>query len=87
MGGGIASAAAAVTGRSATVFNAAGVHVNTVAAYGASLSNASVRHYYSSFDLLRIGNAFTPARVPRQQIPLGSAGLHGMGSVCGAVGC
>lgn len=84
LGGGIASA---VTGGSATVFNAAGVHANTVAAYGASLSGASVRYYYSSFDVLRIGNALSPASVPGQGISLGAAGFHGIGGVCNAMGC
>jgi len=87
LGGGIASAAAAVTGRHATVFNAAGVHANTVTRYGASLSGASVRSYYSSFDVLGIGNALTPASRVGQQISLGSAGSHGMGGVCKVIGC
>lgn len=78
LGGGIAAAASAVTGRAATVFNAAGVHANTVARFGAKLSNASVTYYYSSFDVLRIGNAITPARVPGQAISVGPAGPHNM---------
>jgi len=87
LGGGIASAAAAVTGGNATVFNAAGVHPNTVTRFSASLLGASVRNYYSSFDLLRFGNALTPASVPGQQIPLGAAGWHPMVGVCGTIGC
>lgn len=85
LGGGIASAAAIVTGGSATIFNAAGVHSNTLRGY--SPSNGSVTYYYSSFDVLRLGNALTPASVPGQHISLGAAGLHDMGSVCRAMGC
>ncbi len=85
LGGGIASAAAIVTGGSATIFNAAGVHNNTLRGY--SPSNGSVSYYYSSFDVLRLGNAITPASVPGQHISLGAAGLHGMGGVCRAMGC
>ena len=85
LGGGIASAAAIVTGRSATVFNAAGVHSNTL--NGISRSNGSVVHFRSSFDVLQPINALSPASVPGQQISLGAAGLHGMGSMCRAMGC
>lgn len=85
LGGGIASATAIITGRSATVFNAAGIHSNTIAGYPSA--NASVRYFYSSFDVLRIGNALTPASVPGQGFALGAAGLHGMSGVCAAMGC
>ncbi len=77
--------AAIVTGRSATVFNAAGVHSNTL--NGISRSNGSVVHFRSSFDVLQPINALSPASVPGQQISLGAAGLHGMGSMCRAMGC
>lgn len=88
LGGGIAAASAAVTGNSATVFNSTAVHANTVGRYGAALSGAPVRHYYSSFDVLQPLNDLTPfARVPGQQIPLGAAGLHRMAGVCRAMGC
>lgn len=85
LGGGIAAAAAIVTGGNATIFNAAGVHSNTLRGYAPS--NGSVTYYYSSFDVLRIGNALTPARVPGEHISLGAAGFHGMGGVCRAMGC
>ena len=85
LGGGIASAAAIVTGGNATVFNADGVHDNTL--NGHSRSNGSVTHYSSSFDVLQVGNALTPASVPGKQISLGAAGLHGMGGVCAAMSC
>jgi len=85
LGGGLASAAAIITGGSATTFNAAGVHSNTLR--GFSRSNGTIRSYYSRFDVLRIGNALTPASVPGQRIPLGNAGFHGMSGVCNAMGC
>ena len=67
------------------MFNAAGVHNNTL--NGISRSNGSVTHFRSSFDVLQVGNALTPASVPGEQVSLGRAGLHGMGGVCRAVGC
>ena len=85
LGGGIAAASAIVTGGSATIFNAAGVHRNTVS--GFSMSNGSITHYRSSFDVLRIGNALSPASVPGTTVSLGAAGLHGMDGVCRAMGC
>jgi len=85
LGGGLAAAAAIVTGGSATTFNAAGVHNNALR--GFLRTNGTVRSYYSQFDVLRFGNAFTPASVPGQQISLGSAGFHGMSGVCNAMGC
>ncbi len=88
LGGGIALAASVVTGGPAIVFNAAGVHENTVARYAGSLSGAPVRYYYGSLDILRLGNALTPASVPgNQHISLGFAGLHTMSGICGAIGC
>ena len=85
LGGGIASAAAIVTSSSATVFNAAGVHINTLG--GVSPTNGSVVHFHSSYDVLHLFNALTPASVPGQQVPLGRAGFHGMGGICRAMGC
>ena len=85
LGGGIASVAAIWTGGSATVFNAAGVHANTLGGYAPS--RGSVTHFHSSFDVLRLGNAFTPVSVPGARVSLGAAGLHGMGGVCRAMGC
>ena len=49
--------------------------------------NLPVKSYYSSFDVLRIGNALTPASSVGQQTSLGSAGSHGMVGVCKAIGC
>ncbi|NQY66062.1 MAG: DUF2974 domain-containing protein [Alteromonadaceae bacterium] len=66
LGGGIAAAAAIRNGGSATVFNAAGVHSNTLG--GASLSNGSVRYMYSSNDALRVLNRMTPSSVPGQHV-------------------
>jgi hypothetical protein len=85
LGGGIAAASAIVTGGSATIFNAAGIHPNTVS--GFSMSRGSITHFRSSFDVLQIGNALTPARVPGTTVSLGAAGFHGMAGVCRAVGC
>lgn len=86
LGGGIASAAAIVTGGSATTFNAAGVHDNTLR--GFDRSNGSVTSYYSTFDVLHVLNWITPssASVPGQRISLGAAGFHGMGSMVNALG-
>lgn len=84
LGGGIASAAAIVTGGSARTFNAAGVHDNTLR--GFDRSHGAVTSYYSTFDVLRIGNALTPASVPGDRVSLGAAGIHGIGGVIKALG-
>lgn len=84
LGGGIVSAAAIWTGGNATVFNAAGVHVSTLGGYAPS--RGSVTYFYSSTDVLRLGNALTPVSVPGEHISLGVAGLHGMGGVCQVMG-
>lgn len=55
--GGEASASAIITGGSATVFNAAGVHANTLR--DVSPSTGSVTYFYSSLDVLRLGNTLT----------------------------
>jgi hypothetical protein len=83
LGGGIASAAAIVTGRVANVFNAAGVHNNTL--LGNARSNGSVNHYYSNTDVLYYLNYLTPARVPGNQTSLGFAGFHGIDGVVKAL--
>ena len=49
--------------------------------------NLPVQSYYSSFDVLLIGNALTPASSVGQQTSLGSAGSHGMVGVCKVIGC
>jgi len=85
LGGGLAAAASAVTGRKATVFNAAGVHENTVARYGVKLSSSSVTYYYSDFDALRFLNAITPASVPGRRVSLGMAGFHQMDDIVDAM--
>ncbi len=84
LGGGLASAAAIRTGTSATVFNAAGVHNNSLG--GVPRSAGDVTYYYSSHDALRLGNMLTPASVPGRHINLGNAGWHGMGGMCEAMG-
>ncbi|MEX2498982.1 MAG: RHS repeat-associated core domain-containing protein, partial [Wenzhouxiangellaceae bacterium] len=85
LGGGLAAASAIVTGGSATVFNAAGVHRNTVG--GLVPTPGSITHFRSSFDILQPANALTPARIHGQQVSLGVAGWHPMGGVCRAMGC
>ncbi len=72
-------------GGGATALNAAGLNRRTVG--GKALSNGLIVHFHSSLDLLQLGNAITPGRVPGEQVPLGAAGLHGMGAVCRAMGC
>ena len=85
LGGGLASAASVVTGLRATTFNAAGLHSNTVARYGSSLTNSSglIRAYYSSFDVLSLIQDYSPlANAAGQRIPLGTAGYHGLRGFC-----
>lgn len=84
LGGGIASAAAIITGGSANTFNAAGVHDDTLR--GFDRSHGHVTSYYSTLDVLRIGNALTPASVPGNRVSLGAAGIHGIGGVIKALG-
>ncbi|WP_299574440.1 RHS repeat-associated core domain-containing protein [uncultured Shewanella sp.] len=81
LGGGLASAAALVTGGNATVFNAAGLNPNTVNGSG------SVVYFYSTVDALRYVNMITPVNVPGEHVSLGIAGGHGMDAVCDAMGC
>ena len=85
LGGGLAAAAAISTGRTATTFNAAGLHSNTTRGY--KFSESSIRAYNSRWDVLRAGNAFSPANMAGQRISLGNAGTHGMVGVCKAMGC
>ncbi|MEW6562799.1 MAG: NAD(+)--dinitrogen-reductase ADP-D-ribosyltransferase [Pseudomonadota bacterium] len=87
LGGGLASAAATVTGGAAVVFNAAGLHPNTtMRANNSTPAGANVTYYYSALDVLRVVNAFSPASVPGRGVPLGAAGFHGMGGVCKGMG-
>jgi len=81
LGGGIAAAAAIITGGSATTFNAAGVHSNTIR--GFSRSNGNILAYHSDYDVLYYANLLTPssASVPGTRIPLGDAGMHDIGSI------
>jgi len=55
-------------------------------ASGRSHSNGSVTSYYSTLDVLRLGNALTPASVPGNQVSLGVAGFHGIGGIIKALG-
>lgn len=80
LGGGLASAAAIHTGGTATVFNAAGLHNNTLGDYKRSRGN--ITHYYSGYDAISVINAVTPTSVPGTQINMGHGGWHGMGSMC-----
>ena len=84
LGGGLASAAAIVTGGSATVFNAAGVRNSTIGSF--SRNNGSITHYSSGYDGLRAINALSGASVPGTQINLGHAGPHTMPNICTAMG-
>ena len=85
LGGGLAAASAILTGGSATVFNAAGVHPSTVS--GLVPASGHITYFRSSFDILQPFNALTPARVYGEQVSLGVAGWHSMGGVCHAIGC
>ncbi|OCW96675.1 RHS repeat-associated core domain-containing protein [Alishewanella sp. HH-ZS] len=80
LGGGLAAASAIRVGGSATIFNAAGLHANTIK--GHSPAGASIKHYRSSTDALRLGNALSPTRVYGQKVSLGPAGWHMMSDVC-----
>lgn len=84
LGGGIASAAAIITGGSANTFNAMGVHDNTLR--GVDRSNGSITYYYSTFDVARIANALAPASAAGMPVSLGAAGLHGIGGIVKALG-
>lgn len=76
LGGGLASAAAIYTGGTASVFNAAGLHDNTIGDF--SRNRGSITHYYSGYDAISAVSAFTPTSVPGTQVNLG----HDMGSMC-----
>lgn len=83
LGGGLATAAAYTTGGRATVFNAAGVHANTIRGSGYS---PIITHYYSGYDGIQALNSLSPISVPGRQVNLGHAGAHGMGSMCTRAG-
>lgn len=80
LGGGLASAAAIYTGGTASVFNAAGLHDNTIGDF--SRNRGSITHYHSGYDAISAVNAFTPTSVPGTQVNLGHASWHDMGSMC-----
>ena len=80
----MASAAAIATGGHATVFNAAGLHSNTVARYG-SQEGSSITHYHSGFDVLQGVNSLLGLGFPADTytpVSLGAAGWHGLRSSC-----
>ena len=80
LGGGLASAAAIYTGGTGVVFNAAGLHNNTIGDF--SRSRGNLTHYHSGYDAVSVVNAITPTSVPGAQFNLGDAGWHNMGGVC-----
>ncbi|MCO7223009.1 FG-GAP-like repeat-containing protein [Pleionea sp. CnH1-48] len=83
LGGGLASAAAVVTGRRAVTFNAAGVHQNTVGK-GYDMSKASVRAYYNGTDLLSVfqDNSFFAPGALGERIALPAYNVHMMSGIC-----
>jgi hypothetical protein len=83
LGGGIAAAAAIITGRSANIYNAAGINNNTLR--GFSSSNGTISYYYSNIDVLRYLNYLTPSSVPGTRYNLGNSGLHPIGGVINAL--
>jgi hypothetical protein len=94
LGGGLASAAAIVTGTQAITFNAAGLNSNTVIS-GANLANASslITAYYVGGEILSLAQAWTPfpnAVGTRIALAPGSSGgtltLHGMDQVLLSMG-
>jgi len=84
LGGGLASAAAIHTNSRAVVFNAAGVHNNTLGDF--SRTRGSITHYHSGYDAISAINAFTLVSVPGAQMNLGHASWHDMGSMCRVMG-
>jgi hypothetical protein len=84
LGGGLAAAAAIMTSGTATTFNAAAVHPNTVS--GLTSAPGAITQFNSSSDILQVVNALTPRAYARgTQISLGAAGWHPMEGVCFAV--
>lgn len=84
LGGGLASAAAIYTGGNGVVFNAAGLHNNTLGDLNPNRGN--ITHYYSGYDAISVINAMTPASVPGTQINMGHGSWHDMGSMCKVMG-
>ncbi|MBW2713802.1 MAG: RHS repeat-associated core domain-containing protein, partial [Deltaproteobacteria bacterium] len=90
LGGGLASAAAIVTGSRATVFNASGLHSNTVTRHGFSLSSGQglINAYSSSYDILNVLQDVTPMpNVAGRRFQMGNAGWHSLTGVCGVSAC
>jgi hypothetical protein len=65
------------------VFNAAGLHNNTLGDFNRSRGN--ITHYHSGYDAISAINAFTPTSVPGTQINMGHGGWHLMGDMCSAM--
>lgn len=84
LGGGLASAATIHTGGKGVVFNAAGLHDDTLGDFGRN--SGSIKHYHSGYDVVSVVNAITPTAVPGTQINMGHAGWHLMGSMCKVMG-
>jgi hypothetical protein len=85
MGGGIAAAAAIITGRDATTFNAADVHTNTLR--GFKYRKGSINHYFSHNDGLQRLNRFTPGTLYGTRHQVLHGGTHSIDSLCSAMGC
>lgn len=86
LGGGLAAAAAIHTGRTATIFNAAGLHPNTL--NGLVPAPGSIVHFHSAYDVLQLANALTPgARIYGDSVSVGYGGWHPMSQMCAAMGC
>jgi RHS repeat-associated protein len=83
LGGGLASAAAAVTGLSAVTFNAAGLNSR----YFAAGVDARIKAYYTRSDILSfLQDSILPSSAAGVRYPLAVNGVHQMSGVCASMG-
>ncbi len=86
LGGGLAATAALNTGLTASIYNPAGLHMNTLKK---SLRYNDIQHYYSNTDALRYVNILM---INRGIMPIGNmnslgyAGWHSMSDLCEVYG-
>lgn len=89
LGGGLAMAMAAHTGNYSafTVFNSAGIHLNTAGGPAILAEMQKGRHIHSMWDPLQLVNSFTPGTVPGTRIRVSGRAGHSLAALCRILQC
>lgn len=89
LGGGLALAMAAHTENYSafTVFNSAGLHLNTVGGPAILAEMQQGRHIHSMWDPLQLVNSFTPGTVPGTRIRVSGRAGHSLAALCRILQC